>query len=143
MCLNNYTQDIHDRPKEDLRMNPRVQSEDRTHIRFRVRERVFVVLKPSYSHVGRLIDISMGGLAFDHVVDDVLPKPPAELEIFVKGGAFRINGISCEAIWAKTADEGRVTLIKKRKCGVRFGRLTDDQKAKLKEFIETYTMGEA
>lgn len=100
------------------------------------------MLKPSHTHVGRLIDISMGGLAFDYLVDGVLPKPPAELEIFVKGGAFRMNGIPCEAIWANTTDEGRVTSIRKRKCGVRFGKLTDHQKAKLKELIETYTTGE-
>lgn len=124
-------------------VNPRLQSENRNHVRFRAREGVFVVLKPSHSHVGRLIDISMGGLAFDYVVDGVLPKPPAEVEIFVKGGAFRMNGIPCEAIWANTTNEGHVTLIRKRKCGVRFGKLTDDQKAKLKEFIETYTVGEA
>lgn len=122
--------------------NPRVQSENRNHKRFRPTEAVFVMLKPSHTHVGRLIDISMGGLAFDYLVDGVLPKPPAELEIFVKGGAFRMNGIPCEAIWANTTDEGRVTSIRKRKCGVRFGKLTDHQKAKLKELIETYTTGE-
>jgi hypothetical protein len=123
--------------------NKRVESEARNHQRFRAGEGVFVILKPSHSHVGRLIDISMGGLAFDYVVDGVLPKPPAELEIFVKGGAFRMNGIPCKAIWAKTTEEGRVSTLKKRRCGVQFGELTDQQKAKLKEFIETYTTGEA
>jgi hypothetical protein len=141
MCPNNYTQQVKDRPKGDVVINPRVQSENRDHMRFRAREGIFVVLKPSYSHVGRLIDISMGGLAFDYVVDDVLPKPPAELEIFVKGGAFRLNGIPCEAIWADTTNEGRITVIRKRTCGIRFGRLTDDQKAKLKELIDTFTIG--
>jgi hypothetical protein len=100
------------------------------------------MLKPSHTHVGRLVDISMGGLAFHYVVDSVLPKPPAELEIFVKGAAFRMNNIPCEAIWAETTDESRAAPITRRKCGVRFGKLTDRQKAGLKELIETYAVGE-
>jgi hypothetical protein len=125
-----------------VKTNKRVQSENRNHKRFRARKGVFVILKPSHSHAGRLIDISMGGLGFDCVVDSVLPKKPAEFEIFVKSGAFRMSGVPCEAIWAKTTDEGRFTSIRKRKIGVRFRKLTEHQKAKLKTFIETYTVGE-
>lgn len=143
MYPNNHMPHVNDRPKEDVMMNSRVQSESRNHVRFRAREGIFVMLKPSHSHVGRLIDISMGGLAFDYVVDDVLPKPPAEVEIFVKGGIFRMSGIPCKAIWAETTNQGRITVIRKRKCGVEFGELTDDQKAQLKAFLETFTDGEA
>jgi hypothetical protein len=143
MHSQSHKQQVNDRIRDYAGTNTRVQSENRKHKRFRAKEGVFVVLKPSHSHVGRLIDISMGGLAFDYVVEGVLPKPPAELEIFVKGGAFRMNGIPCQAIWAKTTEDGRATSIRKRQCGVRFGRLTDRQTAKLIEFIAKYTAGEA
>jgi hypothetical protein len=142
MSSQHYTQRVFDLTRDCVMTNTKARSEDRKHKRFRAREGVFVMLKPSLTHVGRLVDISMGGLAFDYVVDSVLPKPPAELEIFVKGGTFRLNGIPCKEIWAETTDESRATAITRRKCGVRFGELTDQQKAKLKEFIETYTVGE-
>jgi hypothetical protein len=85
----------------------------------------------------------MSGLAFDYVIGEELPRPPTELEIFVKGGTFRLSNIPCKAIWVKTSGRSRPTSINKRRCGVRFGELTDDQEVKLKEFIENYTIGEA
>jgi len=85
----------------------------------------------------------MGGLAFDYVVGEKLPKPPTELEIFVKGSTFRLNNIPCKAIWVKASRQSPVTSINKRRCGVRFGELTDYQKLKLKEFIETHTIADA
>jgi hypothetical protein len=119
-----------------------VQTDRRKHKRFRARDGAFVAIKPSETHVGRLVDVSVGGLAFDYVIGQELPRPPTELEIFVKGGTFRLSSIPCKAIWVKTSGQARVTSINKRRCGVRFGELTDHQKVKLKEFIETQTIGE-
>jgi hypothetical protein len=84
----------------------------------------------------------MGGLAFDYVIGQELPRPPTELEIFLKGGAFCLSNIPCKAIWVKTSGRNRPTSINKRRCGVRFGELTDSQKVKLKEFIENHTTDE-
>jgi hypothetical protein len=118
-----------------------VQTDQRKHKRFRVKGGAFVAIKPSETHVGRLVDISMSGLAFDYVIGQELPQPPTELEIFVKGGTFRLNNIPCKAIWVKASGQSRVTSINRRRCGVRFGKLTDHQEVKLEEFIETFTIG--
>ena len=120
-----------------------MQTDLRKHRRLRVQDGAFVAIKPSDTHVGRLVDISMGGLAFDYVIGEKLPRPPTELEIFVKGGAFRLSNIPCKAIWVKASGQSRVTSVNRRRCGVRFGELTDHQEVKLKEFIETHTISKA
>jgi hypothetical protein len=119
-----------------------VQTNQRKNKRFRALDGAFVAIKPSDTHVGRLIDISMGGLAFDYVIGQELPRPPTELEVFVKGSTFRLSHIPCKAIWVKTSGLGRMNSISKRRCGVRFGKLTEQQELMLKAFIERYTAAE-
>ena len=123
-------------------LNVKVQPDRRQYQRFQVQDGAYLRLRHSDTGLGRLIDISMRGLAFYYVGT----KPPSfkatELEIFVTDGGFRLHGIPCHSIWDLALYEIPTTSLQKRRCGVQFGELTESQIAQLEYFIQNYTTGE-
>lgn len=116
-----------------------VRLEGRKHKRFRVVGDAFVLLRPSYYAVGRIIDISMGGLAFDCVVPEEETIHATTLEIFLPDGSFHLGNIPCQAIWDMITYESPLTPTKKKRCGVQFGQLTRTQEVQLEYFIDNHT----
>ncbi len=113
--------------------------ERRRHSRFKVLSDAFVILKPSDTAVGRIIDISMDGLTFEYLLGKGRPNEPTELEIVVTDGTFHFNHIPCKAIWDLTTYESPHTSTRGKRCGVQFGDLTDGEQAQLEHFIEKHT----
>jgi hypothetical protein len=91
--------------------------------------------------MGRIIDISMGGLAFECFCDEESANRPKELEIFVTDSSFRLN-IPCQLVYDLPTYESPLTSCKKKRCGVQFGELTEYQTSLLARFIERHTVGE-
>ena len=121
--------------------NRKERFERRRRKRFLVHNGAFVILKPSNTHMGRLVDINMYGLALEYInVDEPVIKP-VELEIFVANNPFRMN-LSCETIYDLTIYESPLSSWNKKRCGVEFGELTPDQTSQLKYFMEHHTTGE-
>ncbi len=110
--------------------------------RFLAHDGVFVTLKPSDTHMGRVIDINMYGLAFEYVNGEDSPVHPNELEIFVSDSAFRLNKVPCQIIYELTVYESPLSSGNKKRCGVEFGELTPKQTSQLSDFIEHHTTGE-
>jgi hypothetical protein len=103
----------------------------------------YVALSPSETGVGRIVDISMGGLMFEYATVKGPTTEPTELEIFVPGGVFRLGGLPCKTIWDRPCPEVFDTPLHKRRCGVQFGDLTRSQRAELKHFLQNHVAGEA
>lgn len=120
----------------------KVQVERREYKRFRVQNGAFVILKPSDTGAGSLIDISMGGLTFDYVSGQAPSIQATELDIFVTDSGFRLQGVPCQSIWDLITYEIPTTSLHKRRCGVQFGELTQNQVSELEHFIQSYTIGE-
>ena len=123
--------------------NTQWQIERRKHKRFRVRDGVFVTLKPSDTGVGRLRDISMGGLRCDYVTEQASSIEATELDIFMTNSDFGFYKIPCQIVWHRITYESPLTSISRRECGVQFGEMTDSQLSWLEYFIQNYTTGEA
>jgi hypothetical protein len=119
--------------------NAKVRLEGRKHKRFQVVGDAFVLLRPSYYAVGRIIDISMGGLTFDYMVAKEEPIHATALEIFLPDGSFHSGNIPCQAIWDMITYESPLTSTKKKRCGVQFGQMTDAEEAQLEYFIDNHT----
>jgi hypothetical protein len=114
----------------------------RKHRRLRVQDGAFVILSPSDAGVGRLIDISIGGLSFDYVTTQEPSGEPTELEIFVTDSAFRLYKIPCKTITDFKTFEIPHTRSHRRRSGVQFGVLTESQKSQIEYFIQNYTTEE-
>ena len=116
--------------------------ERRKHQRFQAPKGVFIGVGPQDVEVGRLRNISMDGLAFRYLgVEE--PISGSYVDMFMTKGDFYLGKLPIKIISdvrvLKTTSSDTITL---RECWVKFEKLTPQQEAKLKEFIETHTVGE-
>ena len=120
--------------------------ERRKHKRFQVQENTFALLRAQVSKLGRVIDISKGGLAFRYVSIGERLKGPLELDLLSHHRDFDLNKIpvriisNFEIVGKKPFTYRSITL---RRVGVQFGELTQRQKSKLEYFIQNHAIGEA
>jgi hypothetical protein len=119
------------------------RGERRGNKRFHALAGVFAVLGPNATKVGRVIDISMSGLAFRHVDKEEPLKGLSELDVFTIDDDFHVHKIPFEAVSDyEVKNESLPTLMKSRQSGLRFGDLTPAQRSRLEYFIQNHTLGE-
>ena len=116
--------------------------ERRKHQRFQLPSSAFVGLGPYFGTVGRIVDISMGGLAFRHLGQEE-PNGSTYIDIFMNDLDFYLRNLSYKTISDfPMVTDGRTTVTLRRR-SVKFSKMTPQQKAALKDFIERYAVGEA
>ena len=123
-------------------LNAKVQPDRRQYKRFRVQDGAFVIIRPSDTGVGRLKDISMGGLRFEYMSWHATPIEAANLDIGVTGTTFGLYNVPCQTIWEETIYKEPEASLYWKRCGVEFGELTQAQIFQLEHFIQNYTEGE-
>jgi hypothetical protein len=111
--------------------------------RFQASTGVFAVLGPNSTKVGRVIDISLSGLAFRHVDKEEPLSGLSELDVFMIDDDFHVNKIPFETVSDyEIRNEGPLASMKTRQSGLRFGELTPSQRSLLQYFIQNHTSGE-
>jgi len=115
----------------------------RKHERFLAQEDAFVELRDHRGKIGKIIEVSKGGLAFHYIDIGDRPKESLELDIFLKKTGFRLEKLPAETVSdveiTKTIHQGITTI---RRHGVKFGKLTKSQKSRLEYFIRHFTTDE-
>ena len=115
--------------------------EERKHNRFKVQNGGFAALRPQFTVLGQIIDISRGGLTFRYVASEARTNGSAELNILMTDGSFCFEKVAFKTIWdSAIPDEFSFGPITLRHCGVKFGELTHSQKVDLEYFIRFYTL---
>ena len=118
--------------------------EQRKHVRFPLEHDTFAALGNEYDRVGRVIDMSMGGLSFEYIIGENIKLNSTKIDIFLIGNIFHLYNISCKIIYDIKIHEPYVnsnyikTLTTKR-CGLKFSKLSKDDLLHLKLFIENYS----
>jgi hypothetical protein len=121
--------------------NSRQIVERRQHKRFHAPKGLFAVLRPGYTKMGSVVDMSISGLAFRYVDREEPPKG-THMDIFMIGDVFHLGKVSVKTVSDVEVVHGRpYCSFTIRRCGVMFGELTDDQKAQLEQFIQDRTIG--
>jgi hypothetical protein len=120
--------------------NTKEAVERRKHERFEVPIGAFVVLGPHSTQVGRIIDISMGGLAFRHVDKEQPSDALHELDVFHIENDFCLKHLPCETVSALETYESPFGSFVIRESAVQFGDLTSDQRSQLEYFIRNLTI---
>ena len=123
-----------------------MRSERRKYTRFRAQDTAYAAVGAEYTHVGRLIDISIGGLALEYLTDDnaQLINPP--VDIFVREKNFHLSKLPCKVIYDMRLDAPGKTqtpangLIRKR-CGLEFKSLSKTHKKQLEVFLRNHVVG--
>ena len=112
--------------------------------RLQAQQNTFALLRGQVSKLGRVIDISDGGLAFRYVSIGEDLKGTFELDLVSPKDDLRLNGLLVKVVsnferQSKTPS-GQIGL---RRVGVQFRELTDYQISQLQYFMRNYTVGEA
>lgn len=112
--------------------------EQRKHKRFDVKDGAYSVLGYQPTVMGRIVNISMDGLAVTYKGKRL--KESSEVDLFISDAGFYIDQIPVKTI-SDHKLEGKFLFSSKTvwQRSLQFGDLTDEQKSQLKQFIKLYT----
>ena len=122
----------------------RVETEKRKFERYLAQDLAFAVFRPSFTKLGKIKDISKGGLAFEYVTAEGQMEDSTEIDIFISGTRFHVTRVPAKTMYdSKVANDDYTfaPFVERRRCGLQFGELTEEQAAQLGHFLETHTIG--
>jgi len=115
--------------------------------RFRAVDGALAALSPESGRVGQIQNISQKGLAFRYIADD---SPEANLngtakvQIMFAGRGVWLDGIAVKWIAdVEIPTQSSFSGIPLRQTSLQFIALTDEQKARLTDYIRRFTEGKA
>jgi hypothetical protein len=121
-----------------------VETENRKFRRFIAQDMAFAVFRPHFTKLGKIKDISKGGMAFEYVTFEGAKKDSGEIDLFVSGARFHLSRIPAETVYDCSVGNDHYTFnpfVERRRCAVQFGEFTEEQATQLRHFIETHTTG--
>ena len=120
-------------------------AERREEERFRPKKRTFVVFKPQFLKLGKVLDISASGLCFQYLAkeDQAGEAPIIEADIFMSDNGYYLPDVACKLVWDTEAKEKMTFPIgfQSRRCGLQFLKLTKEQQNKLEHYLQVHTAG--
>ena len=123
------------------RMERKKSTERRKLKRFQVQDGAFAVVRPEFTRLGQIINISYEGLAFQYAVTANQENGASELDVFLKGDGFYLENMSFETVSDRRATrKSSKGFLPLRRCSVRFKDLTGAQIAQLEYFIQNHTI---
>jgi hypothetical protein len=111
----------------------RAKSDRRRPLRYALKHEVFVAFGPVFGKVGKLKDVSSGGVAFEYTVfDRQTIVADSEVDIFAnKPDHFLLRQVPCKVVYdVKVASPSAVD-VDTRRCGVKFIKLSKQHKDQL------------
>ena len=113
--------------------------EKRKSNRFKAQEDTYVAIVNDSIKVGKIINLSKGGLAFSYIGKEAQITGWHKMNIFLSGNRFYLKEVSFKAIsdfYIDTKTQFSTVLMKQ--CGGQFGELTREQKSQLEYFIANH-----
>jgi hypothetical protein len=121
--------------------------EKRKYTRYLVQADTYAAFGPHFTKVGKTIDISIGGLAFEYINGTQEPTPPSnKVTLFLTRGNFILWNLPCRLVYdiPKTDysyNPAVSTHYECLRCGLSFNELNDDHRQNLEYFFEHHTRG--
>lgn len=118
----------------------------RIHKRFIPKEWVSALCQTPFAGIGMLVDISMGGAAFQYVerpsMSLALLKSPLTLDLFETVTSHSVKEMKCNIVYdAEVPDHNNSTDgYRLRRCAVAFGQHSWQQLRQLNMFIKDFTI---
>ncbi len=119
-------------------MKPELRSIERVD----VSSPTFIAVRPEFSAVGRLIDISRKGMRFQYIVLNKALKisGPVQVDIFMDNKSFYLHGIPCESIYDMDLHYGALSReINYRVCGLKFQELSQPLSRRFDVYLALFT----
>lgn len=116
----------------------------RIYPRFRVKDGAFAVLRPEFTQLGPILDISQGGLAFSYHLTGKPTNGSFELDIFLIGHGVLVERVPFHIVSDhKVVTKSKHDCLPRRRCGVQFGRLTQSQSLQMEQFMQNLVIPES
>ena len=120
-----------------------METERRKFRRLLAQDLTFVVMRSHFTKLGKVKDISRGGLAFEYILNETQNAGSSEIDIFVSDDdRFYLPRITSKIVYDIEIVE-EYQSVERRRCGLQFGDLTEEQATKLEFFLQKYTTGTA
>jgi len=119
--------------------NTEPEVERKKNNQYKVQNDTFVVLRSNDTKVGRIIDISMDGLAFHYIGKENSLDETGELGIISAENSFYLYNVPCKILTDCKVYKNHPSPISMRRCDVQFQKSTKDQRSQLEHFIQNYT----
>jgi hypothetical protein len=114
--------------------------ERRKFTRFRTQDDAFAALRGDYSKVGKIYDISLNGLAFRYLAEEISEEEFTHLDIFLSNTGFHLSGVPCTVIYHVKEPTSISLSISPYRCGLSFKPLNEEVQNKLNFFLNNYTI---
>ena len=124
-------------------------SERRKSTRFLAEEDAYAALGINFTRVGKLKDISIGGLAFEYIdYTESCVQDSSRVAIFHSQNEFHLPNLACRLICnltvtAENDDLPFSRLFVIHRCAIQFGNITAKERKRLEFFINHCTCGTA
>jgi hypothetical protein len=94
--------------------------------------------------MGNIVDISMSGVSFCYLARGKPRYQPSHLDILLTDGSLHLHRVPVETFsWDFEVESERSVGFTTRRCGVKFGNLTDRQKLAVRHFIQFHTTADS
>ena len=126
-----------------------MRSERRRYTRFLAEKDAYAALGSNFAKVGKLKDISIGGLAFEYIdCTENCVRDSSRIAIFHSLNEFHLANLACRLICnSAICAENEDPLVSRQyvihRCAIQFGDLVAKQRKQLEYFIDHYTCGTA
>ena len=118
-----------------------LHSERRKHQRFRLKDLAIAVPNKPTSQVGRIVNISKGGLAVRYVDRDDWAGEADSIDILINSGLFLTNIPIQNVSDFEVENKVSFSIMTERQCCLQFGPLSSEQESRLDEFIRHHGVG--
>ena len=120
-------------------------AERRKYVRFLAHPKAYAALGSSFTKIGKIRDISMGGLAFEYYgsVED-LSQFDSRITIFIIVNNFYLENIPCQMISDLPKCGSNKTPVLSanyvvKRCGLQFTTISEDQRQRIEYFLNNHT----
>jgi len=121
-----------------------MEDERRKHARFKPSELTFVALRPDFTRLGKIVDISRGGICFQYMVPEDQQSLAAALwvDVFQSASSYYVPSVPCKVVYERRQQSTAFPIgIEYRQCGLEFADLTPEQGALLDLYLANHTAG--
>ncbi len=116
------------------------EAERRVFDRYVPSDLVFTTFRPTFDRMGRIKDISKGGLAMEYTLLEEKPdlEEKVVIDIFNNEKKYNLFNVPCHVIYDRRVNDGEgfLTTIETRRCGLKFEDLKPEQTAQLEMVLK-------
>jgi len=116
--------------------------ERRKFTRFRTQDNAFAALRGDFTKVGKIYDISLNGLAFRYLAEQMSEEEYTHVDIFLSYNGFHLPSVPCTIIYNVKESTSDSLSISPYRCGLSFKPLKQEVQNKLDYFLNNHTTGD-